>query len=86
MQACLINFEIIILNIYYENEEIIKKGVPQSANISKLEWICSKFQASWNMVGNTFFGEQLVGYSSPITPMLFTLLQFYQSHQWQMRC
>ena len=37
MQAGFIKFEIIILSIYYENYEIIKKGVPQSAKISKLE-------------------------------------------------
>ena len=28
----------IIHNIYYEKEEILKKGVPQSAKISELEW------------------------------------------------
>ena len=54
MQACLINFEIIIFNIYYENEEIIKKGVPQSAKISKLEWISWKFPSQLE-----FGGEQL---------------------------
>ena len=37
LKAGFINFEITILNIYYENEEIIKKGVPQCAKISKLE-------------------------------------------------
>ena len=37
MHAVLINFEIIIINIYYENEDMIKKGVPQSAKFSKLE-------------------------------------------------
>ena len=37
LQAGLINFEIINLNIYHDNEEIIKKGVPQSAKICKLE-------------------------------------------------
>ena len=31
LQAGLIIFEIIILNSNYENEEIIKKGVPKSA-------------------------------------------------------
>ena len=54
MQAGLIKFEIIILNIYYENEEIIKKGVPQSAKISKLERIWSKFPSQLE-----FGGEQL---------------------------
>ena len=37
LQAGLINFEIINLNINHDNVEIIKKGVPQSAKISKLE-------------------------------------------------
>ena len=37
LQAGLIKFERIIFNFYYENEEIIQKGVPQSAKISKLE-------------------------------------------------
>ena len=37
MQAGLINLEIINLDIYHEYEETIKKGVPQSAKISKLE-------------------------------------------------
>ena len=56
LQAGLIIFEIIILKIYYENEEIIKKGVPQSAKISKLEWI------SWKCPSQLEFdGEQLFG-------------------------
>ena len=37
LQAGLIKFKIIILNINHENEKIIKKGVPQTAKISKLE-------------------------------------------------
>ena len=37
LQADLTNLEIINFNIYHANEEIIKKGVPQSAKISKLE-------------------------------------------------
>ena len=39
LQAGLINLIIFILIIYYKNEEIIKKGVPQSAKISKLDGI-----------------------------------------------
>ena len=37
LQAGLNNLEIMILNMYHGNEEIIKKGVPQSAKISMLE-------------------------------------------------
>ena len=54
LQAVLIKFEITIFNIYYENDEIIKKGVPQSAKISKLEWISWKFPSQLE-----FGGEQL---------------------------
>ena len=36
LQAGLINSEIININIYYEHEDIIKKGVPNSLKVYKL--------------------------------------------------
>ena len=45
----------IIIKIYYENEEIIKKGVPQSAKISKLEWISSNFPSQLEFGGEPLF-------------------------------
>ena len=56
MQGGLIKFEMIVHNIYYENEEIIKKGVPQSTKISKLEWICSKSPSQLEFGGEQLFG------------------------------
>ena len=56
MQASLSNLEIIILTKYYENWEIIKKGIPQTANISKLEWIFSKFPSQLEIGGEQLFG------------------------------
>ena len=50
----LVNFKIIMLTIYYENWEIIKIGVPQTAQIPKLEGIFSKFPSQLR-----FGGEQL---------------------------
>ena len=44
-----------ILNIFYEKQEIIKKSVPQSAKISKLEWICSKFPSQLEFGGEHLF-------------------------------
>ena len=46
LQAYLMNFEIIILTIYYENKEN-KKGVPQTAQIHKLESIFTKFPSQF---------------------------------------
>ena len=45
----------IILTKYYENWEIIKKGVPQTAQISKLEWISSKFPSQLEIGGEQLF-------------------------------
>ena len=36
--------------------KISKKGVPQSAKISKLEWICSKFPSQLEFGGEHLFG------------------------------
>ena len=55
MQAGLIKFETIIFNVYYENEEIIEKSVPQSAKISKLERIFSKFPSQLEFGGEHLF-------------------------------
>ena len=53
------------LYLLWKLKKILKKGVPQNAQISKLEPIFfQNFQASWKLVGNSFFGEQLVGCSS----------------------
>ena len=59
LQAGLINFEIIILNMYLENREVIKKGVPQSVKSPSENEFPQNLQASWNLVGNTFSEEQL---------------------------
>ena len=55
MQESLSNLEIILIK-YYENWEIIKKGVPQTAKISKLEWIFSKFPSQLEISGEQLFG------------------------------
>ena len=75
LKAGFINFEITILNIYYENEEIIKKGVPQSAKISKLEWISSKFPSQLEFGGEHLFrgtAREVLFYS------LFRFLSFFK--------
>ena len=46
-----------------QNKEIIKTCVSQKAKISKLEKNPQNLQASCDWLGNTFFDEQLVGYS-----------------------
>ena len=56
MQASLSNLEIIDLTKYNENQEIITKGVPQTAQISKLEWIFSKFPSQLEIGGEQLFG------------------------------
>ena len=43
LRASFVIFWIIILNIYYENYEIIKIAVVQTSKISQLERIVSKF-------------------------------------------
>ena len=55
MQVSLSNLEIIILNRYYENQEILKKCVPQTAQMSKLEWIFSKFPSQLETGGEQLF-------------------------------
>ena len=70
LHAVLINIEIIIINICYENKEMIQKDVPQSAKISKLEWISSKFPSqlkfggeriSWGTARKVLFVKRYVG-------------------------
>ena len=61
LQASLINFEIIILFTFCENKQIIKKGVPQTAQISKLEWIFSKFPSQLEIGGEHLFWETARG-------------------------
>ena len=56
MQASLSNLEIIILTKYYEKWYIIQKGVSQTAKISKLEWIFSKFPSQLEIGGEQLFG------------------------------
>ena len=56
LQTYLINFEIIILTIYCENLEIIKQGVLQTAQISKLEGNFSKFPNQLEIGGEHLFG------------------------------
>ena len=56
MQASLSNLEIIIPTKYYEKWYIIQKDVPQTAKISKLEWIFSKFQSQTEIAGEQLFG------------------------------
>ena len=51
----MIYYEIIIINTHNENEEMIKKGVPQSAKISKLEGISSKFPSQLEFDGEHRF-------------------------------
>ena len=65
-QAILINFEIIILSTYCENQEVIKiicfLKLLQSPSYKVFS---PNVQASWNLGVNTVFGEQLVRCSSP---------------------
>ena len=56
MQASLSNLEIIILTKYYEKWEIIQKGVPHTAKISKLKWNYSKFPSQLEISGEQLFG------------------------------
>ena len=51
LQAYFINFEIILLTIYCENFKIITRGVPQTAQMSKLEGIFSKFPSQLEIGG-----------------------------------
>ena len=72
MQVSLINFQIIIPIIYC----VIKKS---SINVflkliksPSLKGFSQNFQASWNLVGNSCFGEQLVRYSSQQRALIVT--------------
>ena len=49
LKAGLINFEIINLKMYHDNEEIIKKCVPQYAEISQLELFSSTFPSQLDL-------------------------------------
>ena len=55
MKASLINFQIKILASSYENSENIEKGVPQTANISKLEQNFSKSPIQLEFGGEHLF-------------------------------
>ena len=56
MQASLSNLEIIILTKHYEKWEIIQKGVPHTAKISRLKWMFSKFPSQLEIGGEQLFG------------------------------
>ena len=61
MQACFINFKITFHKIYGKNNEIIKKGVAQIVQISKLETIFKTFPNQLEFGGEQLFWETTRG-------------------------